>query len=746
MLVWLRLIRRRDSKVGHRTAASATRRPHLAFFLLPTVICLWIALWTSLAGEIDWSFYHPYLDAKTSILHPGSFLSGTFARADEGYRRLFETNNCSTTTPAGCHGRGSSVKNDSSSAEFFQTAASSWLQGERLGNSPESDLLSHEFIDSLPFMNMASAQRLLQSSLCYSTSRFVTPIITQHLEYDEGGTVDQQGVDNNDDEDSVLRSWTAALVFLAVHVHQHSHAVPEARIRAAAASTKPTALPTAAHHHYHGIGRFDYQCPDAQFLVVRLSRNGLGANLRLGAVPALMAGVATNRVVLYVNNLSNVSDYFAVPWSLASCPRHDHQCLFLPTTPCVITKDELVQAYTLKKKEARQLFRNGTLPESHQMARVIVLQLTFRPQVTSVLLPISILGRIADVTETGGLTTLRRTGFSPFSDPSSTLPFQCSLNSVRHPTCDERCTSLPRPSRHGSSKNMPRWNGCLAERQMTSSSTKVLPDPQSRLRQRPTTQDCTTRFFKAYYCMPRVRIQKRPLSLIGRSATASETAATLWITTCWGCPSEVRNIPMYVFACQWIVSPSLQPDNTSVSPASDKCASESECFPLSKYLQAVVQLSLDGTSRLQIPKQQATVVLTTESAQVLDELRSLKNPRPGGVLVQFLLNRYDVLQGTGYLDHQDPSRNVTADESTLSALISLKLQLATHVTVGNCCSNFHLLLADLLRVGCGLQSQNTFQCLQDNPDPDLRPCCSWDRSLLCQARRNQTHTVAAVPA
>ena len=423
MLVWLRLIRRRDSKVGHRTAASATRRPHLAFFLLPTVICLWIALWTSLAGEIDWSFYHPYLDAKTSILHPGSFLSGTFARADEGYRRLFETNNCSTTTPAGCHGRGSSVKNDSSSAEFFQTAASSWLQGERLGNSPESDLLSHEFIDSLPFMNMASAQRLLQSSLCYSTSRFVTPIITQHLEYDEGGTVDQQGVDNNDDEDSVLRSWTAALVFLAVHVHQHSHAVPEARIRAAAASTKPTALPTAAHHHYHGIGRFDYQCPDAQFLVVRLSRNGLGANLRLGAVPALMAGVATNRVVLYVNNLSNVSDYFAVPWSLASCPRHDHQCLFLPTTPCVITKDELVQAYTLKKKEARQLFRNGTLPESHQMARVIVLQLTFRPQVTSVLLPISILGRIADVTETGGLTTLRRTRVLTILRPLLHSPF-----------------------------------------------------------------------------------------------------------------------------------------------------------------------------------------------------------------------------------------------------------------------------------------------------------------------------------
>jgi hypothetical protein len=69
--------------------------------------------------------------------------------------------------------------------------------------------------------------------------------------------------------------------------------------------------------------------------------------------------------------------------------------------------------------------------------------------------------------------------------------------------------------------------------------------------------------------------------------------------------------------------------------------------------------------------------------------------------------------------------NMTADEIMLSAVSSLKFQLLPRMTLGNCCSNFHVLLADLLAVGCGAAQENTFRCMQENEDPRLRICCGW---------------------
>jgi hypothetical protein len=47
------------------------------------------------------------------------------------------------------------------------------------------------------------------------------------------------------------------------------------------------------------IGNFDFECPNTKFLVVSMTRDaGLGAHMRLGALNALVAGVATNRTVL----------------------------------------------------------------------------------------------------------------------------------------------------------------------------------------------------------------------------------------------------------------------------------------------------------------------------------------------------------------------------------------------------------------------------------------------------------------
>lgn len=148
------------------------------------------------------------------------------------------------------------------------------------------------------------------------------------------------------------------------------------------------------------------------------------------------------------------------------------------------------------------------------------------------------------------------------------------------------------------------------------------------------------------------------------------------------------------------------------------------------------------------PESTATtsVVVTSESKLVLSEqanytLKSQPSQNESFV-ARFITNHRDVAQDTGYLedvifDSVNPSTSFTADQAMLSAISSLKLQLLTSVTVGNCCSNFHLLLKDLLDSGCGASFENKFQCLQDHENPEFRVCCAWDRSAECQARRQR---------
>jgi hypothetical protein len=61
-----------------------------------------------------------------------------------------------------------------------------------------------------------------------------------------------------------------------------------------------------------------------------------------------------------------------------------------------------------------------------------------------------------------------------------------------------------------------------------------------------------------------------------------------------------------------------------------------------------------------------------------------------------------------------------------STLVALKLQLHAKHVIGNCCSNFHLLLFDLLRNGCGLAESQ--QCLQETKNPEYHVCCQWTKS------------------
>jgi hypothetical protein len=148
----------------------------------------------------------------------------------------------------------------------------------------------------------------------------------------------------------------------------------------------------------------------------------------------------------------------------------------------------------------------------------------------------------------------------------------------------------------------------------------------------------------------------------------------------------------------------------------------------SKHMQAAQETWMQHLGNT---SEASSVIVTTESQSIRREQQAY-NASPLGSRI--VINHRDVTQDTGYLE-KESSTGVQADDVMLSVMSSLKLQLMTRVTLGNCCSNFHVMLKDLLFEGCGSTTTNTFQCLQDHANPRYRVCCAWDKSPDCLARR-----------
>lgn len=137
-----------------------------------------------------------------------------------------------------------------------------------------------------------------------------------------------------------------------------------------------------------------------------------------------------------------------------------------------------------------------------------------------------------------------------------------------------------------------------------------------------------------------------------------------------------------------------------------------------------------------------TIIFTSESNDMVREQHEFiaklsdRNSSISSEFTSFRIvsNTLDVTQDTGQVKNK-PSNNISADSAMLSALSSLKFQLLARVTLGNCCSNFHVLLADLLAAGCGAARTNNFYCMQENEDPNLRICCGWQK--WCFAAKQQ---------
>jgi hypothetical protein len=215
-----------------------------------------------------------------------------------------------------------------------------WLKGPRWGNSDEGmeETFIRQMIVLAPGKLHQPFQFILNKTLSHATSRF--------LNESEGLLQD----------DKTIRMWAVRLVYLALHYHQHHWAIPEATLRLKRCP--------AQELQKQNVGLFDYECPNAKFMIIPLKAHGLGANIRTDVIPALLVALVSNRVAIFVNNAPAGNQDVRNPWPLASCPRGDHQCFFLPVSPCTLTVKDIDEAHVFENRvDFRRILKKGVLPK-----------------------------------------------------------------------------------------------------------------------------------------------------------------------------------------------------------------------------------------------------------------------------------------------------------------------------------------------------------------------------------------------
>ena len=502
------------------------------------------------------------------------------------------------TPPSTDHGE-PSARSDHRRASCFQYNSISWLNSTRLSNDRQTLTASM----SLSSKTSASFEHLLlQDTICLENTRF--------------RNTSETGLDPRS-----LRLWTARLVYLAIHHHQHRHARQEAQRRQAPSCQ-------AALLDRYNVGPMDFECPEARYLVVALSPFGLGANVRNGIASALSAALATDRVLILLNQAPKEVKIrrFKRSWKLASCPRRDYQCFFQPISPCVLTADDVNTGYDLTSADTRKLLKRGEQPPGHEEDRVWLMASDFWPLVE---LPPQTRGVVQRYAE-------------EFVD-------KVADNDPRLPAMK---LALDRIGKQEDKR--PGYNYASAELVIAHAISiyALRPNPTYRLR------------------LDEIRQEIVPVDL--------DTSTT------FGLPIR----------------------------ASDKCLQESECLSFAEHMRVVDQWETESSG---------SILFTSEASEMVQAQREYRSNRT------FVTNTRDITPDTGFLSKS----KIDTDEAMLSAMASLQLQLHGHVTVGNCCSNFHVLLADLLMEGCGVE--NTFLCLQENEDMALRICCGWQAE--CKAAR-----------
>ena len=574
-------------------------------------------------------------------------------------------------------------------------------------------------------------------------------------------------IPGQDNEDAAIqlqiRQWTIRLLYAVIY-EQQQH--------------------TTSHHH-------DNDHHHDKYLILSLSPNGLGANLRLGLVPILQLGMVLNRTVLVINdflsgrddhdhddNDNQKSDFIKPPipkallqpWPLASCRdpttndsytnhetsnhhstnlrRNDYQCFFRPVSSGIMTPEifrrhrrydptnlhhpivhsnqtrddhhndhEYDYYYSLPRQEVRYLFRHGQFrrPELHDIS-ILIVPVNFRPQRQPTNLPRILHQRARALVEQQQQLYL----LSPLLQKSH---FHSVAPSILHQAVD---AILTMDFNHNNSNSHSTTNDDFNYYGANS---------------------LIYHSFLLYTLRPNPYVQQQLDTIVQSNIIPNHVDLDIVNDSN---SNIVIGLPIR---------------------ASDKCRSgESECLPTFRdYLDA----AHDRYTTLRLPQNDSRhnrpirVIVTTESRPIRDEMQDYQQqqqqlqhplsqlPIDRSYHYQFITNPLDVTQDTGYFEdrprtkHQYPNQTMfmgdtTANDIMISTLSSLQLQLyATHLTVGNCCSNFHLILKDLLHIGCGVaparDHHHQFQCLQNHPNPQYRICCSWDKSVTCQNKRRQAN-------
>ncbi|GAX09767.1 hypothetical protein FisN_11Lh259 [Fistulifera solaris] len=566
------------------------------------------ALLTAFASVLIMRFVFIFLDLERiqSVLQPQ--FTYDFPRVREVIESIIlpEDDVPGTTTPIDTPKRPS----------CFQYNSEEWLKGPRFGNIREgiTDEMTQRMLVDLDHL-LEAPHHLLGQSMCMKDSRFVTRT-------DE--------TDANDAE--AVRIWAVRLSYLAFHYHQNRLAQREAKVRLTC---------TATELEQHDIGPFDFECSrDTKYAIFDLAGIGIGANIRGGAAVALMMGLLSDRIVLFINKAPAEASVFSkASWPLVSCDRGDHQCFFFPSSPCVLTIEDLNSAWIMPKHDSRMfLTKEGLLPEEHKDDRII---------------------RVVSL-------------FQPF--PATPKPVMEKLSKLAHEIIDQLPDTDPR----------------IAILRKAADSIAILDADRDGYHYAASTHKVA--HAAAIYAM-----RPNPIAY-----------------------NQLHNI------LDEVVPDDLNVEASIGLPirASDKCLKESECLSFDEHMQVVDDLWQANKHESDVDP---TIVFTTESKSVLaDQLAYVNNTDRRTKFrhtFNFVTNTKDVTPDTGLL--KMAHRFGGADEVMLSAMSSLMFQMKPRYSIGNCCSNFHILLADYLYSGCGSASSNTFMCLQEHPNPLLRVCCGW---------------------
>ncbi|KAG7357533.1 hypothetical protein IV203_002221 [Nitzschia inconspicua] len=489
-----------------------------------------------------------------------------------------------------------------------------WNITDMIGNVDVN--MTEEYVKGmiLDYLRYDKTSFVLRSSICEETSMLCDVAPSNKIPR------------NLNQNSSDIQIWVSRLFYMMIHHNQHRYARVEA--------TKRFILNAhGTDENTSSVGLFDYHCPSAKFLVVGLGPFGLGAHIRHVFVAAFLGGVISDRVVLFLNNQRSNNDLIGRPWGWASCPRRDFQCVFLPPSPCTVTKSELANATPIE---------------------------------TSLL-------------------------HSPPQDwaeyDNERVVFVDNLNGVWHPVIPYN------------------WTHVLAEK-----AHKLIDHME---------QSSNDKFPFLRAAADFIPNDPRGIGIpqVGQSKTADHPFGQM--ASLYSLRPNRQYHPYLESEIDRIFPPSYNPLHSFGLPVrgSEKCG-ESSCMPFGMYMELAMQQYRKGVWGTN-PSEPVHLVLTSEEDTIMEQGKSYHENTT--FPFTFVVNDKDPMQGSGFAS--DLKEHHSADFVIVSSLLAIKMQLQAKHLIGNCCSNFHMLMVDFIRSSAGVVPNATFECLRDNEEQRFRMCC-----------------------